>query len=168
MMRYTVLLCAGFLVAHWSYQDILMNVSPGKYIERSSRWARTNYLEGWPTGFGVREIVELLEKERRPGIVFTDPQWGNPRAALEVYGRKRFPNLRIKGITREFLDSEETRKLKEFVPRFGPVHFAIFSADASRGRERWQANIEAQMCDTRTEIKAYPSQMPIVVCQSED
>jgi hypothetical protein len=39
------------------------------------------------------------------------------------------------------------------------------SADSSGRRDLWQANIKAQMCDTGIEIKAYPSQMPIVVCQ---
>jgi hypothetical protein len=165
ILRYAALLGAGFLVVHWSYQDILMNVSAGKYIERSSQWARANYLHSWPTGFAVREIVGLLEKEKRPGIVFVDPQWGNPRTALEVYRKKRYPNLRIEGVTREFLDSQETQKLRDFAAGLGSVHLAIYSADSSGKRERWQANINAQMCNTRTEIKAYPSQMPIVVCQ---
>ncbi|HTG44116.1 MAG TPA: glycosyltransferase family 39 protein, partial [Verrucomicrobiae bacterium] len=165
LLTYAAVICAGLLVAHWGYQDILMNVSAGKYIERSSRWARANYLQSWPTGFGVREIVGLLEKEKRPGIVFVDPQWGNPRTALEVYAKRRFPNLRIEGVTREFLDSQETRKLRDLAAGWGSVHLVIYSADSSGKRERWQANINAQMCDTRSEIKAYPSQMPIVVCQ---
>lgn len=165
ILRYALLLCAGFVAVDWSYQDILMNVSAGKYIERSSQWARANYLQSWSTGFGVREIVALLEKEKRPGIVFADTQWGNPRTALEVYAKRRFPNLRIEGVTREFLDSQETRKLRDFAAGLGSVHLAIYSADSSGERERWQANINAQMCGTRTEIKAYPSQMPIVVCQ---
>ena len=165
LLSFAALLCAGLLVAHWGYQDLLMNVSAGKYIERSSRWARVNYLESWSTGFGIRELVAVLEKEKRPGIVFADSQWGNPRTAVEVYGKRRFPNLRIEAVTREFLDSKETRKLREFVSGLGPVHLAIYSADSSAERDLWQANITAQMCDTRTEIKAYPSQRPIVVCQ---
>jgi 4-amino-4-deoxy-L-arabinose transferase-like glycosyltransferase len=160
-----VLLGAAFIVVQWGYQDVLMSVSPGKYIERSSRWAKHNYLESWSTGFGVQEIVLTLEKEKRPGIVFADTQWGNPRTALEVYGKRRFPNLRIEPVTREFLDPNETRKLKNFAAGL-TVHFAIYSADSfSEMRRPWQANIENEMCETRREVKAYPSQMPIVVCQ---
>jgi hypothetical protein len=165
LLRYAVLLCAGLLIASWGYQDILMNVSAGKYIERSSRWARSNYLQSWSTGFGVTDIVAMLEKEKRAGVIFADCQWGNPGTALELYGKKRFPNLRVVNISREFLDNNETRRLKDTVLRMGPLHLAIYSADPSNGRFRWQANINKEMCDTRMEIKAYPSQMPIVVCQ---
>jgi hypothetical protein len=164
-LRYAGLICAGFILAHWTYQDILMVISPGRYLERSSSWAIANYLKSWSTGFGVREIVEMLAKETRPGVVFVDSQWGNPGTALEVYGKKRFPRLRIAVITREFLDRNETQKLKEFVPLFGPARFVVYSADTSERRQRWQANIEEQMCETRTEIKVYPAQTPIVVCQ---
>ena len=162
---YAILLGAGFIMVDWGYQDILMSVSPGKYIERSSHWANANYLQGWATGFGVKEIVQMLEKEKRPGVVFADAQWGNPLTALEVYGRKRFPNLRVVSISREFLDKNGTRKLKEFVAGLGPVHLAIYSAYPTPERKLWQTNIEEQMCKTRTEIKAYHSQAPLVVCQ---
>lgn len=164
-LRYAVLLCSVLFVVYWGYQDILMNLSAGRYLERSSRWARSNYLEAWSTGFGVREIVATLEKEKRAGIAFADCQWGNPGTALEVYGRKRFPNLRIVNISREFLDRGEIQKLKDFVLRAGPVHLAIYSADPSEGRFHWQANIAEQMCESRREIRAYPTQMPIIVCR---
>ena len=158
-------LAAGLLVlAHWTYQDILIGTSPGHYIERSTAWARASYLTRWSTGFGVKEIVNLLEKEKRPGVVFADTQWGNPRTALEVYGKKRFPNLRFVPVSREFLDPAETRKLKEAALKLAPVHFAIYSADSSQGRAQWEINLEELMCETRREIKAYPSQAPIVVC----
>jgi 4-amino-4-deoxy-L-arabinose transferase-like glycosyltransferase len=165
LLRYAILLCAVLFVAYWGYQDVLMNVSAGKYFERSSHWARSNYLQSWSTGFGVKEVVAILETEKRPGIVFADSQWGNPGTALEVYRRKRFPNLRIVNVSREFLDRSETQKLRDFVLRAGPAHLAIYSADPTDGRMNWQANISEQMCKTRTEITAYPSQMPIVVCQ---
>jgi hypothetical protein len=165
LLHYAILLCAVLFVAYWGYQDVLMNVSAGKYLERSSHWARSNYLQSWSTGFGVKEVVAILETEKRPGIVFADSQWGNPGTALEVYRRKRFPNLRIVNVSREFLDRSETQKLRDFVLRAGPAHLAIYSADPTDGRMNWQANISEQMCKTRTEITAYPSQMPIVVCQ---
>jgi 4-amino-4-deoxy-L-arabinose transferase-like glycosyltransferase len=165
-MTYAVLAAAALSIAYWGYQDVLMIVSPGKYLERSSRWAETNYLKSWSTGFGVNEIIALLEKEKRPGIVFADTQWGNPRTALEVYQKKRFPNLRIVEVTREFLDRDETRKLRNLVTRLRPAHYAVYSADSfSERRWPWETTIAQEMCDTRTEIKTYPSQMPIVVCQ---
>jgi 4-amino-4-deoxy-L-arabinose transferase-like glycosyltransferase len=164
-LRLAVLVLSGLALSHWIYHETLMTVSPGKYFEQSTPWAAANYLKSWSTGFGVKEIVKMLEKEKRPGIVVADPQWGNPRTALEVYRNKRFPNLQISGITREFLDRNEARKLKEFATRLGSVHFAIYSADTSEGRPQWQTNVEEQMCEHREEIRAYPAQIPIIVCQ---
>ena len=164
-VRRGVLVVAGLALIHWVYQDTLMAVAPGKYFERSTPWAATNYLKSWSTGFGVKEIVNLLANEKRPGIVFVDPQWGNPNIALKVYCKQRFPNLTIVDITREFLDPNETRKLKEVTARSPLVRLAIYSADASDERRQWQANIEEQMCERREEIRAYPTQMPIVVCR---
>jgi hypothetical protein len=162
-VRAGLLICAGILAGYWGYQLVLMSCSPGKYIERSTSWAFVNYLKRWPTGFGVKEVVALLEKEKRPGILFVDPQWGNPQVALRIYGRTRFPNLRIVPISREFLDPSETRKLRDDARQAGQVRLAIFSADNSDERDHWQRNIEQQMCDTRQEIRAYPEQSPIIV-----
>lgn len=164
LMRYAGLLLAALTLTHWIYQDILMAVSPGRYIERSTPWAIANYLTRWSTGFGVKETVSVLEKEKQRGVVFVDAQWGNPGTALEVYAKKRFPNLRIVPVSREFLDPAETRKLKEAALKLAPVHFAIYSADTSGERPQWQTNLQQHMCETRREIKAYPSQRPIVVC----
>lgn len=164
LVRRAVLAGGGLVLAHWASQDILMATSPGRYIERSTSWALSNYLTRWSTGFGIEEVAAILEKEKRPGVVFVDAQWGNPGTALAVYGKERFPNLRIVPVSREFLDQAETQKLKEAARRLSPVRFAIYSADASQGRAQWQANLQEQMCETRREIKSYPSQVPIVVC----
>jgi Dolichyl-phosphate-mannose-protein mannosyltransferase len=164
VMRYAGLSICALTLIHWIYQDILMAVSPGHYIERSTPWAVSNYLTGWSTGFGVKETVALLEKEKRTGVVFVDAQWGNPGTALEVYAKERFPHLRIVPVSREFLDPAETRKLKEAALQIAPVHFAIYSADSSGERPLWQTNLQAQMCETRREIKAHRSQAAIVVC----
>ena len=164
-VRRAVLVVAGLALIHWVYQDILMTLSPGKYFERGTSWAVSNYLKSWSTGFGVKEIVQILANEKRPGLVFVDPQWGSLNAALKVYRKQRFPNLTIADITREFLDPEETRKLKEFTAGSSAVRFAIYSADASDERRQWQVNVEEQMCERREEIRVYPSQTPIVVCR---
>jgi hypothetical protein len=164
VLRRMLLLLGAIALVHWIYQDTLMGIAPGRYIERSTPWATKNYLTSWATGFGVKEIVSILEKEKRPGVIFADTQWGNPRTALEVYGKERFPNLLIHAVTREFLDPAETRKLREIASRLRPVRFAIYSADSSGIRPQWLNNLQEQMCESRREIKAYPAQTPIVVC----
>lgn len=164
-LGYAIVFCAGLTVLFWGYQDILMIASAGKYFERSSRWAKANYLQSWSTGFGVKEIVAILEKEKAPGIIFADTQWGNPRTALEIYQAKRFPNLRIIPVSQEFLDPAGARKLTDAAKKLVPVRFAIFSADGSGSRDQWILNVERESCETRTEIKAYPAQTPIVVCR---
>jgi 4-amino-4-deoxy-L-arabinose transferase-like glycosyltransferase len=164
-LSYPILFCAGLMLLFWGYQDILMSVSPGKYFGRSSRWARANYLQSWSTGFGIKEIISMLEKEKAPGIIFADTQWGNPRTALEIYRAKRFPNLRIVPISQEFLDPAGARKLADAAKKSVQLRFAIFSADRSETRAEWITNIEREMCETRTEMKLHPGQTSIVVCQ---
>jgi 4-amino-4-deoxy-L-arabinose transferase-like glycosyltransferase len=164
LLRRALLTLGAIALVHWVYQDTLMVISPGRYLERSTPWAISNYLKSWSTGFGVKELVSVLEKEKRPGVIFADTQWGNPRTALEVYGKRRFPNLRIQPFTREFLDAEETRKIRELVLKLKPVRFAVYSTDSSGERLSWLRNVQEHMCDTRREIKAYPSQTPIVFC----
>jgi len=164
-LSYPILFCAGLTLLFWGYQDILMIRSAGKYFERSSRWAKANYLQSWSTGFGVKEIVAMLEKEKGPGVIFADTQWGNPRTALEIFQVKRFPNLRIVPVSHEFLDPAGARKLVDDAKKLVPIRFAIFSADGSDSRDQWILNIERESCETRTEIRAYPAQMPIVVCR---
>jgi hypothetical protein len=160
-----LLAVTGVMLLHWGYQIVLIGLSPAKYIERSTPWAVANYLKSWSTGFGVKEIVTLLAKEKRTGVVFTDTQWGNPRTALEVYGRTLFPQLRLVPISKEFLDPAETRKMRDLARRLGPVRLVIFSADASGERSQWQSNIEREMCETPRTIRAVPGQTPIVVCE---
>jgi hypothetical protein len=162
--RFAFLACAAFTISHWTYQDALMGISPGKYVQRSTPWAKVNYLDQWPTGFGVKEIVAILEKEKRPGVIFADLQWGNPRTALEIYARKRFPNLRIIPITTDFNDEANAQKVRDLAVNLVPARFAIYSADVSRGRQHWMRNID-KICVEREAIRAYPSQMPIVLCR---
>lgn len=163
--RYVFLACAVATIAHWTYQDTLMGVSPAKYLERSTPWAKANYLEHWSTGFGVREIVAILEKEKRPGIVIADFQWGNPRTALEIYTRKRFPNLSVVSVTPGFADESEVKKVHDIAIHLAAARFAIYSSDTSKSREGWMRNLEKQMCAQRNEIRAAPSQAPIIVCR---
>lgn len=164
LIRAGGLLLTGVMLIFWLYQLFLMGSSPGKYLERSTNWAVANYLKGWPTGFGVKEVVAMLAKEKEPGVIFTDTQWGNPATALEVY-KDRFPHLRLVPISRDFLDPPHMRQLKEAARKIGPAHYTICSADRSEGRGQWMAQVEREMCETQTEVRAYPSQTPILVCR---
>jgi hypothetical protein len=107
----------------------------------------------------------MLEQEKRPGVILTDARWGNPFVALEIYNRDRFPNLRILPALPKFSDPETAQQLSEEARQIGPARFAIFSADSSGGRGAWQAQVERELCTDRMEVKAYPTQMPIIVCR---
>ena len=72
-------------LSNWIYQEIVMGVSPGRYIERSTPWAINNYLKSWSTGFGVKEIVSTLEKEQRPGIIVADSGTHFDPAIVEAF-----------------------------------------------------------------------------------
>ncbi len=164
-MRNALLAVAGVTVVFWTYQITLMAVSPGRYIERSTRWAIANYLKGWSTGFGVDEVITSLGDIHGPFLVFTDTQWGNPRTPIELYQKYHYAEAKIFPITREFLNAEETRKLRDYSRTLAPVHLAIFSLDSSGRRQQWQANITDNMCEQRSQISSYSGQTPIVVCR---
>ncbi len=164
--RAAVFAVAAGTTAFWCYQIVLMYASPGRYIERSTRWAVTNYLTGWSTGFGVKEVVAMLEKEPGTGVIFADPQWGNPRTALEIYASQRFPKLHVVEVSREFLDPEQLLELRDAARRLGPARFLIFSPGTPwPPHGEWLRDAQGEMCEERTEVKAWPSQMPIVVCR---
>lgn len=160
-----ILLLAGVTGGFWLWQIGLMNFSAGRYVERSTPWAIKNYLRSWSTGFGIADVLAMLEREKQPGLIFADAQWGNPNNALLVYGSKRFPNLHVVPISREFLDPAETRRLRDDARQMAPVRFAIFSADRSGERASWQTNVEREMCLERREVRGHPTQTPIIVCR---
>lgn len=165
LARGGLLVATAVTASIWCRQMVLMATTPGAYFEQSTKWAAANYLTSWPTGFGIKELVAMLEKEPGPGVIFADPQWGNPRTALQVYAR-RFPKLRVVPVTAEFTDAAKRRELRDIARTMGPTRLLIFSAGAASARgEMWTRDAEREMCDTRTEIKAWPRQMPIVVCR---
>lgn len=75
IVRLALLALGAFTILHWSFQVGLMMTAPGRYIARSTPWAIANYLNGWPTGFGVAEIVDRLAQIDGPGVILLDPQW---------------------------------------------------------------------------------------------
>jgi hypothetical protein len=165
LMRRGLLVFVVIMLADWSYQVTLMGISPGKYIEQSTPWAVTNYLQSWSTGFGVKEVVAMLEREKQAGVLLLDSRRGNPCIALEVYARERFPNLQMFPVLPKLSDPMTVHRIGEEARKLGSIHLAIFSADSSEDRPVWQAQVERELCADRTEVKAYPAQMPIVVCR---
>lgn len=164
ILRYLACGLGLFFAVHWGYQMALVRISPAGYVARSTPWAVDNYLHGWSSGFGVREVVEMLAREPERTLVIADAQWGNPRTALEVYTSQRLPHVHVTGVGREFLDPAEARRLRDEALHAAPVRYVIFSADPSGIRAQWQANIEREMCDRRTEVRAAAGQSPIVIC----
>jgi hypothetical protein len=123
ILRYLACGLGLFFAVHWGYQMALVRISPAGYVARSTPWAVDNYLRGWSSGFGVREVVEMLAREPERTLVIADAQWGNPRTALEVYTSQRLPHVHVTGVGREFLDPAEARRLRdEALPRrAGPL-----------------------------------------------
>jgi hypothetical protein len=165
LVRSACLLLTCAILVFWIYQALLICFSPGRYIERSTKWAVSNYLKSWSTGFGVDEVVEMLAKETEPGVIITNTQWGNPTTALELYAKDRFPQLRIVGISSTLLDPAHIVRLKEMANKIGPAHYVIGSGDRSERYEPWIGQVERELCITRTEVRADPNQTPIVVCR---
>src|SRR5262249_18623439 len=128
-LRFATIGLSVILLASWSYQIVLMKVDPARYILRGSPWMVSNYLQNWSTGFGINSVVNYLGRkdDGRRGIVFTDPQWGNPQTAIEVFAR-RYPHFQIMGMTAEFTDEAKIRKLRDERLADIPHRFIVYSA----------------------------------------
>ncbi len=162
--RRVVLALGALLVLNWGYQAGRMMLRPAEYFLGSTAWMRTSYVTNWPTGFGVREVAEFLKQQPGPGIVFADPQWGNPGTSLEVY-QEWYPDIRVAKISQQFFDPNTVRELRERSIETYRTRLVIFSAVTVNQRERWQANVFALLCDEKTEIAPAAGQMPIVLCR---
>lgn len=100
LLRYAVPLV---FIAPWIYQLPYYYASADAYMKKfGTPWMIENDLYGWPGGFGINEIVHLLEKERNR-IVFIDPQWGNPGTGIQVF-KAHYPALKLRVIDRYRLD----------------------------------------------------------------
>ncbi len=166
--RYTrgaILAITVCMLLTWGYRITLMRIAPERFLETSTAWMRANYLENWPSGFGVPEAVRYLHNEAGPGIVFGDSKWGNPRTSLEVF-QNEYPSLLIAPIRAEFLDPEQVRQLAEALKREAKSRFVVFSSATANDerRVRWQANVSKFMCTERHEFKT-ASSAAIVVCK---
>lgn len=153
------------LLAHWIYQDALMKISPADYIRRSTPWAISNYLENWSGGFGVAEAIAYIRKQEGPGLVLTDPQWGNPGTALKVYSVIPPRTMQVVSLTMDFLTPEGARAAREYIlGQPFKTRLMVFSAARNEARSVWQDNVLKYICDDRKDIQVEPTQPPIVIC----
>jgi hypothetical protein len=159
-----VLVSFVIMLGHWVYQDVLMKISPADYIRRSTPWAIHNYLENWSGGFGVAEAFEYLGSKDKPILAIADPQWGNPRTALEVYawGSR---DMQVFYITSDFRTPDAAQQAKAYILEKGfKNRFIVFSAARNEERAVWQDNVLKYFCDSREDIQVEPTQPPIVIC----
>jgi hypothetical protein len=154
------------LAASWVYQIGYMAIAPGGYLLSRTPWMRENYVENWPTGFGVKEVVQFLKEQPGPGIVFVDPQWGNPATSLEVFG-KQYPQLIVTSVTTQFLSGDGAATIKKECEPLYKTRLVIFSEGSRNqpGRAAWQRNVLERLCSDKQEIRPQPRQMPILICR---
>ncbi len=139
-----------------------MSAMPGyygpaeSYIEKyGTPWMKENFLLGWPSGFGVKEAVTLLEKESGK-TVYLDPQPGNPRTAILVY-RKRYPSLDFMPIDRNVIDGLHDIDEKK----------AIFIFRNRPGFEWSEQVLRHDVCKKKIIFKTVDRQTPLVFCRGE-
>lgn len=161
--RAAVLVLGAALALNWGWQIARLSVSPAQYFLRSTAWMQQNYVRGWPTGFGIPETVKFLKEQPGPGLVFVDPQWGNPGTSLEVY-RDQYPQLRVAKISDQFQEVSNAEQFQQKARKIYTTRLVIFSANPN-GRSHWQDSVYKYLCSERREIKAAPEQMPIVICR---
>lgn len=157
-------LCTCLLIVvmgGWLYQVILLRLSAVSYVERGSRWMRSNYLEGWPGSFGINRVIEFLQEQPPKSIAFVDPQWGTPGTSLQVLSRL-YPRVRIVPFGREMYDPHLKARLDSagFSRRF-----VIYKPWGEPQRRAMESYIDENLCAKRIEYRESEDQIPIVVCR---
>lgn len=126
------------------------------YIDKyGTPWMKENFLLGWPSGFGIKEAVTLLEKESGK-TVYLDPQPGNPRTAILVY-RKRYPSLEFIPISPNVIDGLHDIDAKK----------AIFIFRNRPGLEWSDKVLRHDVCKKKIIFKTVDRQTPLVFCKGE-
>ena len=126
------------------------------YIDKyGTPWMKENFLLGWPSGFGVKEAVALLEKESGK-TVYLDPQPGNPRTAILVY-RQRYPSLEFVPIDRNVIDGLYEIDAKK----------AIFLFRNRPGLDWSDKVLRHDVCKEKIIFKTVDRQVPLVFCKGE-
>ena len=149
---------------HWAYQILLLSFSPQTYFSRSTAWARENYLTGWSNGFQIKPVLEFLKGQEGEGVVFVDPQWGNPGTALKVF-QASYPNMHIAPLPSDFYSRAAREDSREFLRSFSS-RFIVFSDWRGTKLRNYLFDpiFNGKMCDDMWKIQTYSEQTPLVVC----
>ncbi len=130
--------------------------SAESYINKyGTPWMKENYLLGWPSGFGVKDVVALLQKESGKSV-YLDPQPGNPRTAILVY-RKRYPSLEFIPISQSVVDGLDNIDAKK----------AIFLFKNRPGLDWSDRVLRHAVCKKKILFKMDDRQTPLVFCKGE-
>lgn len=152
-----------FTAGYWIYQSVFMKISPVSYLAHSTAWAKSNYLTGWSSGFGIPDVVDFL-KEHGRSLVIVDPQWGNPGTSIQVFQRRQYPDSIVFPIYANFFDAGYRQEIKDADIE---NRFVIFSDWTNEGVERnkWYQIVMSEFCKEKISISKYEEQTPIAICK---
>ena len=155
-----------FIGVFWIYQCVLIKTDSVAYLRQASTWAKENYLNGWPSGYGVKDVAQFLSSRAGTGLVILDPQWGNPRTSLEILRPLAYPNMRLFRMGDDILQRESLLKRMDNAG-IRENRFIIFSDWSPPGsvRDRWVPYVKANYCVNKRQFSDHPDQIPIVVCE---
>ena len=155
-----------FIGVFWIYQCVLIKTDSVAYLRQASTWAKENYLNGWPSGYGVKDVAQFLSSRAGTGLVILDPQWGNPRTSLEILRPLAYPNMRLFRMGDDILQKESLLKRMDNAG-IRENRFIIFSDWSPPGsvRDRWVPYVKANYCVNKRQFSDHPDQIPIVVCE---
>jgi 4-amino-4-deoxy-L-arabinose transferase-like glycosyltransferase len=112
---YLIISCGLILFLWWIKTDYQLLTNP--YRANIPNADRAQYLNDWPAGGGIKEVVEFLNKESERGKIYvaTEGTFGPLPYALEVYLYKNH-NIEIRGfwpikeeIPKEVLEAAKTK-----------------------------------------------------------
>ena len=155
-----------FIGLFWVFQCVLIKTDSVAYLHQASSWAKFNYLNAWPSGYGVRSVVQFLSSRTGSGLIILDPQWGNPRTALEVFGPQCYPNIQLFRMGVDIFQKESLlKKLSDAGIREN--RFVVFSDWFPAGSPRisWGTYVKENYCANRKQFTENADQTPIVVCE---
>ncbi len=94
--NYILPIFAAFILIYPAYQSFLLVYSPVKAAIPQND--RNQLMDDWPSGYGVKEVIEYLDNESKKGkvVVGTEGTFGLFPAAIEIY-LKKSKNIDIRG-----------------------------------------------------------------------
>lgn len=158
-----MMLCAWAATA-WLIQSATFLYSPQKYLEKATEETKSAYLTNWTTGYGIKEVVDILKnQEDSRTLALIDPQWGNPATALLVFQEYYYPLVMTQNLTLFWL-SEKGAKMVDNM-NLKKLYFIFSNRPDDDPTRFWQPNIKNALCAKKQEIKKHKDQIPILVCE---